>query len=218
MLHGVIINGVDTLTQYGLCMLADYTIQSPSLRENRITIPGVDGSIDVSTALTGQPVYNDRSISFTLFKRTTDEELNEIRRQLMDLYHGQNVTVQFPFDSEHNFNGKLQFGDMSGCGIIPCVMLANPWRLKTCDTTVTRSDLSTSYKTIVLNNSRKPVTPTITCGQRTTIEFKGKTYSIGENVAYKNLDIVLDPGANELKAKVASGTGTISIEYREGSL
>ena len=41
-------------------------IDPPTQKTNYIDIPGADGSLDISTALTGYPVYNDRvgSIEF----------------------------------------------------------------------------------------------------------------------------------------------------------
>ena len=43
---GAIINGVDTLTQYGLCMLADLTISEPVVKESLVDLPGADGTLD----------------------------------------------------------------------------------------------------------------------------------------------------------------------------
>lgn len=220
MLYGVKINGVDTLEAYGLALLADYSIETPKLRERRLEVPGMDGSLDLSTALTGRPVYDDRQITFKLFKGVKDADLDAIRRKLTAAYHGQRVSVEFPFDADHTFAGRMQIGAMEtyNSGVIPVSMVANPWRLKKTVTTVSRDDLSTSYKTLTLPNERKPVTPTITCGQDTTLLFSGKTYTVTGGVTYRNLDLQLAAGENTLKAKVTSGTGTITVEYQEGSL
>lgn len=221
MLYGVKINGVDTLQKYGLALLADYNITAPKLRENCVVIPGVDGCVDLGSALTGFPVYDNRTITFKLFKGVDDVTLDAIRRGIMALYHGQEVTVEFPFDSEHTYSGTLQFGDMGGynSGTIPVTMNAAPWRTKKTITEVARSDLSSSYKTLTLQNEGRRVVPTITCGQETTLLYKNKTFIIAADTAYKNYDLVLQQGKNSIKAKIASGTsGTITIKYQEAAL
>ena len=74
MLHGVKINGVDTMEQYGLVLAADMQVEAPTLRENRYSIPGMDGSLNASYALTGGPVFNDIGITFMLISRNGQAE------------------------------------------------------------------------------------------------------------------------------------------------
>lgn len=96
-------------------------------------------------------------------------------------------------------------------------MLADPWRYKLTPTTVARSDLGTAYKQLSLPNERRPVIPTITVEQTTTLLWGGSTITLSAGT-YRRADICLAAGSNILKAKVASGTGSISVEYQEASL
>lgn len=216
MLYGISINGVDMLEKYGLCLLADAVIPAPSPRETRYTVPGMDGSIDASRALTGEPVFDDVEITFTLFAGKPDAELSSIRTELLNSYHGQRVKVVFPPDATHYRMGTLKIGTVSeyNGGRIPVTMLADPWRYKLTPTTVARSDLGTAYKQLSLPNERRPVIPTITVEQATTLLWGGSTITLSAGT-YRRADICLAAGINILKAKVASGTGTISVEYQE---
>lgn len=182
-------------------------------------MPGMDGSIDASRALTGEPVFDDVEITFTLFAGKADAELSSIRTELLNSHHGQRVKVVFPPDATHYRMGTLKIGAVSeyNGGRIPVTMLADPWRYKLTPTTVARSDLGTAYKQLSLPNERRPVIPTITVEQATTLLWGGSTITLSAGT-YRRADICLAAGSNILKAKVASGTGSISVEYQEASL
>ena len=219
MLHGVKIDGVDTLTRYGLCLLADVEIPAPAVRTTRITVPGMDGSIDASQALTGGPVYDDVDISMALFARKADTELQAIRRQLLNAYHGREVQLALPHDAAHYYLGTLSIGNLSGYGSgqIPVTLHAGPWRYKLEPTVVAASDLSATYKQLTLANEARPVIPTITVAQDTTLLWGGDEIALSAGT-HRRPEIRLAAGDNILSAKVASGTGSIEIKDQEATL
>ena len=100
---------------------------------------------------------------------------------------------------------------------IPVTVNCDPWKYKNAKTTVSRSDLGTVYKQLSLPNERRPVIPTITVAQDTTLLWGSSTINIsaGNNILP---DIRLAAGSNTLKAKVASSTGSITVTYQEASL
>ena len=129
------------------------------------------------------------------------------------------MKVVFPPDAAHYRMGTLKIGAVSeyNSGRIPVTMLADPWRYKLAPTTVARSDLGAAYKQLSLPNERRPVIPTITVEQATTLLWGGSTITLSAGT-YRRADICLAAGPNILKAKVASGAGSISVEYQEASL
>ena len=138
MLHGVVIwlqnedvgETIDTLLDYGLCLLDDLTIGEAKLKENYIDIPGGNGSLNLSYAPQGYPVYEDREISFTLFKGVDDIALEVIRAELANLFHGKEVILMLPNDQTSYWRGVIQFGAMSGynSGKIPVKFRAQPYK------------------------------------------------------------------------------------------
>ena len=220
MLYGIKINGVDTLSTYGLCVLADLKVMAPELKDEYLDIPGADGSLNMSYAISGEPVYKDREISGTLFRKVDDVALDQLRMTILNAYHGREVTVHLPTDASHYFRGVLQFGDLTGynSGQIPFSARVNPWRYKNAPTTVTRDDLTANYKTLTLTNERRSVVPSITVTKETTLLWGAATYTIAAGT-YKLPDIVLVQGSNTLKAKLtAAASGSITVEYQEASL
>ena len=134
MLYGVLISGegeeINTLSYYGLCILDDLTIGEAKLKENYVDIPGGNGSLNLSYAPQGYATYEDREISFTLFKGVNDANLEIIRSDLANKFHGQEVELTLPNDNDHFWKGVIQFGGISGynSGKIPVTFRAQPYK------------------------------------------------------------------------------------------
>ena len=136
MLHGIGIEWFDeqiqydSLTEDGLCLLDDLTIGEAKLKENYVDIPGGNGSLNLSYAPQGYPVYEDREISFTLFKGVDDVALEAIRAKLANMFHGQEVHLILPNDLHSYWAGVIQFGAISGynSGKIPVTFRAQPYK------------------------------------------------------------------------------------------
>lgn len=136
MLHGIGIDWFDeqiqydSLTEDGLCLLDDLTIGEAKLKENYIDIPGGNGSLNLSYAPQGYPVYEDREISFTLFKGVDDVALEAIRAKLANMFHGREVNLILPNDLNSFWTGVIQFGAISGynSGKIPVTFRAQPYK------------------------------------------------------------------------------------------
>ena len=134
MLYGVVISGKDeeinTLSYYGLCILDDLTIGEAKLKENYVNIPGANGSLNLSYAPQGYPVYEEREISFTLFKGVDDIALEAIRAELANTFHGKEVELALPNDLNSFWTGVIQFGAISGynSGKIPVTFRAQPYK------------------------------------------------------------------------------------------
>lgn len=136
MLHGIGIEWFDeqiqydSLTEDGLCLLDDLVIGEAKLKENYVDIPGANGSLNLSYAPQGYPVYEDREISFTLFKGVDDIELEAIRAELANMFHGQEVHLFLPNDLHSYWAGVIQFGAISGynSGKIPVTFRAQPYK------------------------------------------------------------------------------------------
>ena len=134
--------------------------------------------------------------------------------------HGKRVKVTFPEDTTHYYSGRCFVGQVELVKMrqaIPVTVDCDPWKYKNAKTTVSRSDLGTAYKQLSLPNESRPVIPTITVAQDTVLLWGDNTINInaGDHILP---DIRLASGRNTLKAKVASGTGSITVTYQEASL
>ena len=230
---GVIINGVDTLEEWGLILLEDLKIGEAKLKSTWVNIPGADGSLNMSYGLTdGSPVFDMRTISFTLFasgitkvgqrlimRKAKDEAaVNEIRAALQAAYHGREVNVFLPDDSTHYFRGVLAVGDKSkfNSGQIPITLTAYPYRLKRAETSVAVTIPSSGTITVTLDNEQRRVVPTITTTGNLSVQKGSRTWAI-EPGTTRLSGLYLDAGETELAMSGTAGT-EVTITYQEGRL
>ena len=221
MIGKVFFDGKDTYTEYGL-LLASKSISLPEVRTNMIDVPGRDGLLDASEVLTGEVTYKNRTITLKLtgVDTVSGKKWPATISDFCNKVHGKRVKVTFPEDTTHYYSGRCSVGKVGLVKMmqtIPVTVDCDPWKYKNAKTTVSRDDLSTAYKQLSLPNERRPVIPTITVAQDTTLLWGSSTINIsaGDHILPA---IRLAAGSNTLKAKVASGTGSITVTYQEASL
>lgn len=236
--YGAIFNAAtiekeDTLTVYGLILVDDVALSSPELKANYIDVPGMDGSIDASEAPQGYPVYQNRTLSFSLYKDVDDEALTVLRTKLMTKYHGKLTTLSMPFEDDHCFSGRFQFGalDSSKRGIIPVSGTVYPYMLRIGKTSIT-IDLTTSYQKLMLQNEGRASVPVVTVSANTIVSYAGQEYELTVDTAGTAQEFQLPeltiPASSDgdsrvtaiwyVKLKAASDNNTMGILYQEGHL
>ena len=221
MMGKVFFDGKDTYTEYGL-LLASKSISLPEVRTNMIDVPGRDGLLDASEVLTGEVTYKNRTITLKLtgVDTVSGKKWPATISDFCNKVHGKRVKITFPEDTAHFYSGRCSVGKVGLVKMmqtIPVTVDCDPWKYKNAKTTVSRSDLGTAYKQLSLPNESRPVIPTIPVAQDTTLLWGSSTINIsaGDHILPA---IRLAAGSNTLKAKVASGTGSITVTYQEASL
>ena len=193
-------------------------VQPAEPKLNLNEIPGADGFRDYSEAPAGRVTYKPRKIiwTFALYPGANwDEKHSEVAGKL----NGLSCRITLDTDPDYYYQGRLV---VAGYNVdrtlrqITVEATCQPYKLKQTETSDTTA-LGTSYKTLTLWNSRRPVIPIITVTTPTTLLWKGASYAIAAGT-HKILAIELQEGVNELQAKVASGTGSLTVTYQEGAL
>ena len=217
---GVTINSTDTLTQWGLMMLNDLVISAPVPKTAYVDLPGADGSLDYTDALVGYPVFEDRTVTFTLFKHMDEATRNSTRTALLAAYGGKKVSLVTPDLAGWHWNGRMTIGELSGynAGRIPVSVRVNPYRLKTSTTTVTASLTANTSKSVTLTNAGMPTIPTIRCTKACTLtDPNGGTHSINANTDYTSADFLVT-GTGITFSALATSSASLTVTYQEGQL
>lgn len=223
MICGININGTDTLDAYGLMLCDDLTISEPEPRTAYVEIPGADGFLDLTEALTGGVNYGMREISFSLFAvhdiiagtRTpaTEAHFSEIRRRMYLNFHGRKVRLWTPDDPDHYYLGRIRIGEKSGynTGMIGVTMEAQPWRYRNEVSTMT----ITGDGSVMIPNEHKPSTPTFTVATGGARVGYLRTYTLlaGENTFP---ELVFHEGNNGVS--FSGVTDPITVTWQEASL
>lgn len=194
-------------------------VQPAEPKTNFIDIPGADGSKDFTESPAGRVVYNTREITW-VFKLYPGDNWAAKYAQVSNALNGKSCKITLDDDPGYYYQGRVSVDKHAADGIlhtISVIAVCQPYKLRQTETTQS-ANLTTSYSTLTLSNERKPVIPSITVSQPTTLLWKGNTYAVTAGT-HRLLDIMLVEGSNTLQAKTTSaGSGTITVTYQKGAL
>lgn len=234
MYHSITFGTKNTWTDWHLIPASRPVVSPPSVKTTYVEIPGGDGSIDLSTALAGRPLYNDRSGSFQFYVENGHGNWFDIYYSIMTYLHGQKMRMVLEDDPRYYYEGRFSVsGWQSGASTsaITINYVLSPYKYEInqtgegwiWDAFNFSTDHVRAYSNLSVNGTlavsvyggMTPVVPTIvTSTSGMSVSFGGTSYSLvaGNNVLSA---IVLQQGANIL---TFSGTGTVSIKYTGVSL
>lgn len=202
----------DSYTDFNL-ILRPKTRPFPTPKTNYVNIEGRDGDLDLTTSLTGDVKYEN--IAYTLEFYLKDKRVNweDALLNLSTYLHGKKMNLTFSEDPDWYYVGRFTLNELSsernvGLLVVDCIL--EPYRLKKNETIKT----ITGTGTLILSNTRKWVMPTITSNSSMEFTFEGKSFVV--NGTLQSPDIILTEGNNTIE--VTSGTGTLTVTYREGKL
>lgn len=218
MARGTDFGGVHSSTSLHLIQ-QEVDVQPAKPKINLIDIDGADGSKDMSDQPSGRVVFEDREINW-VFALYPGDKWDTKHSQVSSALNGKACKITLDTDPDYYYYGRLQVSKHKVDGLLKQITVkatCRPYKLKQQETTVGPVTLTTTLQQILLTNGRKPVVPTITATAETVIQWNGNTYSVSAGT-HKLLDIELKEGTNPIGVKVTSGTGELSITYREGAL
>lgn len=218
----IIIGTYDTALE-GLWTLTEWTLSKAEANEEYANVPG-HGPLDLSTALTGgEPYYGSREFEATLESSEGSRLERENRiNQMINKLDGWRFNIILPDDTLHYISGRVRVEKLFNTPAHASVRVSatcDPWRYNNAETVVGLVATSTDQTATLKNNGRLSVVPTIKItGGSVALKFTSNgetrtwTLSPGE---YILADIYLKTGSVPL---IYSGTGTITLTYREAVL
>lgn len=221
MARGTDFGGVHSNTDLHLIQQS-VDIQPAEPKLNLVDIPGADGSKDLTEKPGGRVVYKDRTLTW-IFALYPGENWHDKHRQVSNALNGRRCKITLDDDPGHYYQGRLsvkKYNADKALRQITVVATCSPWALKQELTVKTLTVNDKAAHTIVLENEKKPVIPTIVVSDLAVIGF-GKDSDLGTRLdpgEYTSLDIELQAGENVLKVYFVGGAGTITVTYQEGSL
>lgn len=229
---GVTIGEKHSYDDWGL-ILSSKTISPPVPKTNNVSVPLMDGTIDLTEILTEDIKYEDRNLKFTFSvvdkRKSWAEKISEIENYI----HGKRMKIVCDDDSAFYYIGRVSVDNWNsdsrvGKLVVNCTV--EPFKYDILSSAVdwewdifdfdqgiineTGELIVDGTRTITLICRRKRMFPIFTASAAMTVKFDGVTYNLpaGSNKIY---DIFLCEGKNEL---MFTGNGTVSIDYIGGSL
>lgn len=118
MIYGVIFGEKHTLNDWHLLPIKRPVIAYPPLKKQQIEIDGADGSIDLSEAVTGYPIFENRTGKLT-FRVLDAKGLQDVRKRKDDIanyLHGRRMQMILDEDEQFYYVGRFEVDDFEYSG------------------------------------------------------------------------------------------------------
>ena len=217
-----IIFGTYDTAQDGLWTLTGWSLSEPSYKSNFVAVPGRDGDLDLSTALTdGAPRYSNRTLTATFeCSEGTRLEREDTINTMVNWLDGWRMDITLPDDDDHYITGRVhvkrEYNDLVHAAVT-VTATCDPWRYSDRDMVVKLTATEAVQTAVLTNSGRKTVVPLLVIegeGASINLTFGTASWRLGAG-AYQLPDLVLDQGSATL---TYSGTGTLTFTYREAVL
>lgn len=218
--RGVLFGTYDTAAQGWT--LSGLALSEPLIKTNYVAVPGADGDLDLSTALTeGEPRYQSRTLTINL-ERSDRARLE--RKAAIDTMtnwiDGWAMAIVLPDDPDRYMVGrpsvKTEYNDNAHAAVTVTAVV-EPWRYTTEEKQVTFT-ATTAEQTVTLTNAgRRAVVPMLTIegeGVSMLLAFGTASWALGAGT-YALPDLRLTQGDATL---TYSGTGKATLTWREAVL
>lgn len=218
--RGLIIGTCDTAQ---LWTLTGWEFPPAEQATNYLNVPGrTKGPLDLSTALTdGEPTYLSRPLTAT-FECSEGDRLQRKQwiAEMVNALDGREWEIVLPDDPHLFIVGRVRvtplYNDLAHASV-SVTATCEPWKYNRAETVVVLQPTATKQVTALRNSGRLPVMPTVVVtGSNVSalIECGSTTYALSEGT-YSLPELYLRPGETPIKY---SGSGTVSITYREAVL
>ena len=197
--------------------LTSKDVTAPEAKTNYVSIDGMSGTLDLSEALTGDVLYNDRTVTASFWSSEgTFQERAALLKTITAALHGKKVQIIEPDDPEHYFLGRIKIKGVEQDQVRIAFTIeatCEPWRYAA-EETERRVDVNGDLDAVINNTGVKTLTPTLTVTGTVYVTFNGNTTKLTAGT-WKITDLRLAQGVNVVKL---SGWGSVTFTYREASL
>lgn len=216
-LRGVQFGDYQTAEDWSLIM-HEKSVSPPIPKTNYVSVPGRDGDLDLTEALSDVVNYQDRTASFTfLLTEGSHADREALITEIVGKLHGQRMQIIDTDDyPDYYMIGRITVQDVANnnaYGVIKLQAVCNPWRYAINQTsrTVTVAQKDGTVSVVFTNSGYKTVTPTLTVTGSVTLTY-GTTSTTLAAGTYTLPGLRFSPGVNTL---TVAGAGTVQFVYTE---
>lgn len=242
MYHSMTFGDKHTYKDWGLVPTSRPVFDPPSPKTTYVDIPGGDGSLDLTEALTGDVKYEMRKGSFEFLVKGR-RDWTRVYSEISDYLHGQRMKIMLDDDPPYYYLGRPQVNTWKSekkHSTITIDAVVDPYKYEIFssiedwkwDSFNFETGVVRDYRNIQVDGSltynipgtRKAVVPTFTVvsddGSGIKVQNRSNVYGWSRTVTLadgtsRNPEIVIRKGNNGL---FFQGTGTVTIDYRGARL
>ena len=197
----LIVDGVDLSIRFQMVLLDGYKLSPPEIKTYLVDIPGSNGSIDLTEALTGDVAYGNREQEFT-FMVVNPHDFESVKTDVSNFLHGRSFDYQMTMDPDYTYHGRFEVTDYDHSyyswpgivGVFAIKVSADPYKRKRQQSYVVNA---IGGQTFQFQSGRKPVHPTVQTDRVISVRWNEKEIRVPVGTWILN-DVVFRQGANQL--------------------
>ena len=202
--------------------LASWNLSAAEFRSQYVTVPGRDGDLDLSTALTdGAPRYGNRTLTATLERSDGTRLTRETAiNTMVNWLDGWRMDIRLPDDDAHYMVGRVHvvknYNDPAHAAVT-VTAIVDPWRYNNHETVIRLTAAAEPVEARLTNSGRRTVVPVLTItgdAAEVLLTFGSASWALGAGT-YQLPDLVVPQGGAFI---TYSGTGELAFTYREAVL
>lgn len=195
--------------------LSSVSISVPEARRNIVTVPGRNGSLDLSYTLSGDMKFKNRTL--TLQFALADYQKNWMRgfSEIYGRIHGRKFRIIIDNDPYYYWEGFCSVSkseDSGNKGEIQVTCDVYPYKRR--DVSISVASTAAGIR-VACPCGREPVCPEVTTTGNITITPDGGTAVHYDAGTHKYRDLMLTEGTNML---TITGSADVTLIYTEGEL
>lgn len=221
LIRKLILGSYDTNIN-GPWTLSSWSLSPAEYQSNFVEVPGRNGALDLSTALTdGEPRYNSRTLEARLERSDgTRLEREEAIDTMVNWLDGWKMDIYLPDDELHYITGRVhvakEYNDPAHAAVT-ITATVDPWRYNKNETAVHLTAATEPKTTLLTNKGRRTVVPVLEItgdSPQVMLSVGAASWSLSTGV-YQLPDLVVRQGGTEI---IYSGSGELHFRYREAIL
>lgn len=196
----VIVNGIDLSNVFKMVLVDGFTLSPPTPKTYLVDIPGGNGKLDLTSALIGDTVYDNRAQSF-IFKIIDVDDFESVKTNISNFLHGKEFDYELTWDPGYIYHGRFKVMsytkeafNMAKIGTIQIDVDAEPYKRK--EDQIFKVD-AVGGTIVYLNSGRLRVRPLIETTGFLKVIFNNKLINLPQGTWNIN-DIILTEGVNKL--------------------
>ena len=242
MYHSVSFGSKNTWDDWGLVPSSRPLFNPPKRKTNYVDIPGASGALDLSEALTGYPLFNDREGTIEFYVMNPNGQVDpglwaQRYSEISSYLHGSKMTALLEDDPTYYYSGSFWVDSWKSDKDRSKIVIGyrvEPYKLKMTEESLV-FDSENPIRHIGGENhviEMMPVVPKMTVtGGSADVKFINRelninqtnTFAIGEHypswMIFSNLSGITETGTPwTVEFQRYAGTGTVEVTWRNGRL
>lgn len=233
MYHSITIGDKNTWDDWHLIPESRPLFNPPSVKYNYVEIPGGDGILDLTTAMTGKPLYNNRSGSWSFIVQNGFADWAMLYSEIMVYLQGQKMQAILEDDPQYYYEGRFSVNQWKSDPNWSKIVIdynVSPykkynvdslnwlWDTFSFETGVIRNYknliVSGSLNVVVIGDVMDSIPVIISSASGMKVAYDGVTYTLNKG-ANQIRDLIIRSGENPL---LFTGNGKITISMIGGRL